>query len=406
MIYFFQLLFCFFLFSPVQAQDIETIIKEIRLEIDSKQLAQSQAINEVSIELVEEMLGEEKFQAKREKIEEYIIKNKNHYVLSTRSSKPTLQEEGDFTSLVTLKISKENLKNLLLEHKLFYDSKGSFCFLPIVSFISHFDKKKNYSWWLENKNIDFQLKEISSSFFQLFSEELIKQGFYALNPVFQKMYEGTPSFVLPRRGFNVKNFIPLANFYTCDMILSGSIQLGKLSDSSKSSGSLFSFFKPKQDSSLSDKYFTKFFFNVFNIKTRQFLFKIQKQFPFDPISQNNPQKEVSLGLKNVLDSFTYQLSLYHQKGSLDLNRLMISVQGPLNYGQKEQLKKLLVQNVSSLKSLQERFLTSNRVLYEAEASQSIRVIAKQLRTLSLSEFVVQVKGYRKYNLEIYAKKKE
>ena len=400
------LLFCSFLLSSfVHAQSVETIVKKIHLNTDSKQQAQAKAVNELSRELVIEMIGADKYRQEKQKIKSFITKNKNRYILSTSFSKPVLQDDGAFFSTVTIKVSRTNLKDLLLEHHLFYASEGSSCLLPVVSFVSYFkEEKESYSWWLKEEREQSKVlsKQLASSFFELLSEEFIKQGFYALNPVFQKMYESTPSGILPRKSSRVLKFVPLAEFYTCDIILSGYVQVGKLSDSSSA---LTGFFNTKnnQPGNSGSQYSVQFFFNVFNIKTRQFLFKFKKQFPFPDNLKNKPAEGMLLRLKDVLDSLTYQLSSYQEGGSLDLTRLMISIQGPLTYAQKEQLKKLLVKKIAGLQSLEERFLTSNRVVYSAESSLSIKSIAKQLKKTSLPGFVIQVKGYRKQELEIYAK---
>ena len=400
----------FFLFSFVQAQNGETIVKEIRTKSDSRQLAQKKALNELSRELVAEMIGKDKYQEEKQRIEKYIIKNRNRYILSTRSSRPAFQDNGDFSFTVTIKVSKENLKNLLLEHNLFYASEGSFCLLPIVSFIESLgSEKKSYSWWLKTQNepAEALLKPMASSFFNLLSKEFVKHGFYALNPIFQRMNEGTPFAVLPKKSSNVRNFVPLAEFYTCDIILSGYVQVGAVSSSSLFAlTDLLSPFKKKKESSSASAHWIQFSFNVFNIKTRQFLFKLKRQFPFPLALQKDPKKEMISHLKDILDSLIYQLSSYQEEGSLDLNRLMISVQGPLTYAQKEQLKKILVQKIPGIQSLEEKLLTSSRVMYLAESSQNIKVIAKQLKEVSLSKFIIQVKGYKKQELEIYAKKRE
>lgn len=403
----FKFLFLVFLLNFAQAQSVETIVEEIQLKSDSKQLAQKEALDKISRDLVIEMIGEKKYKEEKKKIETYIIRNKNRYILSVRSSSPVLQDSGDFSSSVTVKVSKENLKNLLLNHHLFYNSEGSFCLLPLVSFSSSFSKtEKSYSWWLKNSSgqESVLLKQMANSFFQLLSEELIKQGFYVLNPVFQRIAEGVPPSVLPRRGSRVRNFIPLAKFFSCDIILLGYVRSGSPSFSKTSTlTSLFSFKKENENLKMS-QYFTNFSFNVFNIKLRQILFKIRKEFPFSLALQKEPKNEMLFRSKDILDSLAYQLSSYQEEGSLDLHRLMISVQGPLTYAQKEQLKKLLVRKIPGIQSLEERLLTSNRVVYVAESSQSTANIARQLKKTALPKFIIQVKGHKKQELEIYAKK--
>jgi len=252
---------------------------------------------------------------------------------------------------------------------------------------------------------------MAGSFFGLLKKEFIKQGFYVLDPVFQKMAEGTPNRVLPQKSSRVRDFIPLAKFYTCDIVLLGYVQVGALPSTKSPSllDSLFSFYQSegKTEKVLEiSQYFTQFSFNVFNIKTRQLLFKLKKQFPFSVAMEKKPEKEMLLRWEGVLDSLIYQLSSYQREGSLDLSRLLISIQGPLTYAQKEQLKESLVERVPGIQNLEERLLTASRVVYEAESSRDMRSIAKQLKALSLPKFVIQVKGYRKRELEIYAKKRK
>ena len=328
-----------------------------------------------------------------------------------RSSQPKLREEGGFVSQVKIKVSRENLKQLLIENNLFYSSQGSFCLLPVISFFSYLsDEKQNWSWWLKAHSEDPFLKKVSVLFFDQLSEKLISSGFYPLNPLFQNMYEGTPSVFLPKKGsFRVRSFTPLAEFYTCNIVLSGHIQFGGDSFNAGSSGlgELFSFFKPKREqqveSKLAVEQSVQFFFHVFNIKTKRSLFKIKKGFPLSPLFIKEPDKEFGEHLSNILDSVAYQLSFYQERGVLELKRLMLSVQGPLTYMEKERLKQALIQKVSSLKNLEKRFLTSNRAVYEAESSQNIKTITKELEKLKLTNFVIQVKGYKKNTVEIYAK---
>lgn len=406
-----KLFFISFVFYVFPIWSLETVTKEVHLKTDSKQLAQKSALDELSREVVIDMIGEDKYNEEKSKIEKSILKNRNRYILSTRASKPVSQDNGDFSFMVTATVSKDNLKKLLLDNNLFYSSKGSFCLIPVVSFSTHFQsKEKTYSWWLASSGdkIDPVLQKMAVSFFDLLSQELIKQGFYLLNPIFQRMNEGTPSSVLPGRRSRVRDFVPLSEFYTCDIILSGHIQSGNLTSQRSSILShLFSSFSNKSSELVSSfQYFTNFSFRVFNIRTRQFLFKLSKRFPFSSSDQQNPEKEMLLNLNNILDSFIYQLSSYQEEGSLGLNRMTVSVQGPLSYAEKEQLKKALIKNISGIQNLQERMLSSSRVVYEADSSSDIRSLAKQLRAVSLRRFVIQVKGYRKQELEIYARKRK
>ncbi len=381
------------LLNGASAQKIETLVKEISLKTDDKALAQKSALDEISQELVKEMVGADKYQKEKQKIVKYIIKGRNRYILSVQISSGVLQDDGAFSFTVTAQVSRENLKNLLLNHNLFYTSEGSFCLLPAISFSSYFEeKKKSYSWFKKksSETADPLLKQMATAFFKLLSGELIKQGFYVLDPVFQRIDEGAPSFVLPKKVTRAKHFASLSEFYNCDLILLGHIQTG-------SSADLIG------QGSLSSSYQTQFSFNVFNIKTRQFLFKLKKQFPFSPALMKDPVKELLLRSKDVLNSLSYQLAFYQEEGVLELNRMIISIQGALTYAEAERLKKALVENISGIQSLEERFLSSGRWLYLAESSKSMTSIIKELKKARLPGFAIQVKGFKKRKMEIYAK---
>ena len=391
----------------LQAQELETIVQEVELKTDNKKQAQQKALNDVSRELVMEMLGENKYKESKKKIEKTIIKNQNRYVLSVRSSPGRFQEQGKFAFTITMRVSKENLKKLLLENDLFYDSKGADCILPAISFSSYFgEKQKKYSWWLDEGTADLEIKNTAGAFFDVLSREFIKVGFYVIDPIFQRIKAGAPSFVLPKRGKKIKDFISMSNFYNCDIILFGRIHAGPVSEiESNFFSKFFSSGKSSMSKLYPESYFIQFYLNVFNLRTRQLLFSVRRKFSFSPANKDKPKAEILLRSKDILDSVIYQLTASNEEGSLVLNRLMISVQGPLNYADAEQLQKSLIKKTPGIENLQVRLLNSSRVLYEAKSSHSIRDIAKQLKSISLPHFSIQVKGYRNQKLEIYAKKR-
>ena len=214
------------------AQSIQTVNKEITLNTDELKVAKSKALKEIAIELAQEMIGQERYQKEEQKINQFIISGKNRYILSSQISSPVLTETGAFKWTVKAKISRENLKQLLLEHNLFYESKGSSCLLPLVYFISYLNEgaeARYWLWWKQPKGQEKSnslLPQAALVFFNLMEEKLIPKGFYSLNPIFQKIPEAFPFALNRRKKTLLKDFKPLAEFYTCDIALSGYVQLG------------------------------------------------------------------------------------------------------------------------------------------------------------------------------------
>ena len=477
-ILFFSVVFPFFLHAK---EDTQTLVKEIYLDTDNRTHARLQAINEISRTLVKEMTGEDKYNKEKQKIEDSIIKKQNRYILSTSTSSPVLQESGEFLFQVTIRVSKANLKNLLLEHNLFYDSQDSLCVFPFISFQSDVSKTlKNYSWWLGGSNTGQTfLRKLAALFFDRLSEKLISTGFYVIDPVFQNLggalslntadKPNSPKNLIALARFYThaaltrkagpEDFISLAEFYSCNLILSGYI---KVLDALQESESLINWpsvfnkkdkIQQKTELEFSDNsYFIYFYFQILNRKTGRVLVKLKKMFPFPEVAfypkpdqslhktlperkantkfakdtsqkhKNPPEektntnppddnssfvlqlKETPASFGSVLKSLAYQLRFYKKAGFLDLYQLVISVQGPISYPEKEQLKKLLLEKIPDLHSLEERLLTSSRVVYMAQSSKDMEFIANQLKTTIFSNFAIQVKGWTKQELEIYAKK--
>ena len=398
-------LFFLFFTAPfvLSAQNVETYTKEVELEIDNKKLAQEKALNEISRNLVIEILGRSGYLKQKRKVEKHIIKNRNKYILSIGSSSGQMGETGKFPFTVNIKISKSNLKALLLEHKLLNASKGSYCILPALSFSSHFNQKKqSWSWWKKDQDRSFvELEKTAGIFFESLGKELTKTGFYLLDPVFHKIIQSTPSSVLPKKR-RFKDFASLSQFYSCDIILTGFVNTGE----NLEGGYFFSNrLHSKTDDFSRPQYWTQFFIHVFNIKTKEKLFHFSRQFPFPESSKENVSKEVSLKSTEIIESLVYQLSSYKKSGSLDLSQVMVSLQGPLQYSEKERLVKRLVHQLDGLESLQVIYLSSHKVIYRAEVSKDLDKIEKELKALSLKGFLIKAVRANNRKLELYVKKR-
>lgn len=367
-------------------------IKEVRLDITTekkdKRAAIRQAVNQASREFVETFLGQDKYQKDQKTITEKIIKNQNRYIVFSKSSPFKVGDDGRFQTTVTLGISEENLKSLLLEHNLFYESLASLCVLPVISFSLERDKEKEiYSWWFSEKGSRLAAT-LSADFFDALSSHVIDSGFYGLDPVFSRLQESVPDFVFSRQE-KISNIKSLAEFLKCHIVLSGRVSLKE----NKKTGALISYFE----------------FKVFNVQTHQVLFKMRKKILVPgkrgiPLSDSNLKKAFSEVSRRILSSISHQLSAYRAKGALDLSRLFLAIQGPLTYFQREAFEKFLVRHVASIKSLQKRYMASGKTVYEMESDKSIAQLSDIVKTSAPPGYHIKVIAYNKKQLEIYVKK--
>ena len=403
-IIFIKTLFAIFSLSSF-AGSIETYKKTIELETDNKKIAQDIILSQVSRELIINILGGKEYQKQRSKIEKHIIKNKNRYILSIDSSSGYREETGKFSFIVNIKVSKSNLKSMLKRYSFLKNHRSSYCLLPLISFSSHFGKQKHtWSWWnlekKESSNMFSYNKQLAQFFFDSLGKEFTKIGFYFIDPVFQRTAQAIPAFILPQKNKKMKHFKPIINFYSCDIILSGVIHTGKsMGGASFLSNDFYS-------KGISNKnHWLQFVIRGFNIKTKESLFELTRQFPLEKESVKQLQEEMNLKSKEMIESLIYRFSLYQEKGSLGLDRLMIAIQGNLSYPEKEKII-TQIEQIDELKNIQIVYLSSQRAIYRVESSKKINEIIKKIKALSFNNFVVKIRKSGDSKLEIYVSRKK
>ncbi|MBC6416015.1 MAG: hypothetical protein GDA46_06480 [Bdellovibrionales bacterium] len=392
-----------FVLAPLAVgAEIKVYSKQIELKEDSKKLAQEKAVQEISRVLFEEILEDNKSKKENSKIWNSLLKNKNRYILSVSSSSGKVIENGKFTFTVKVTASKKNLKDLLKTHGFFKDSHKMQCILPLFYISYDFNQeKKHWFWWdKENLNSSSDLQKIAEDFFSALGEQTSKINFFFLNPIFHKLTKVIPPSLLPakEKKKKFKDIISLSQFFSCDIILSGFIHIGEaLGDPS------FSSFNAKTD--LRTPYGTKFFIRMFHVKTRENLISFKRQFPFPKNSKTNPLKEVSLKSKDVIESLMSQFSLYLENKSLNLNHVIVSLQGSLKYAEKEKLMKRLIEQIEGLESFQVMYLSSSNSIYKLALSKKLSEVEKELKKISLKKFLLRIRKINSQKLKIYVKNK-
>ena len=85
-----------------------------------------------------------------------------------------------------------------------------------------------------------------------------------------------------------------------------------------------------------------------------------------------------------------------------MNRLFLSIQGPLSYFERENLEKALVQLIPGIKELQKRYISAHKMTYEIRYGQPLEKLKKQIK--NIPNYKIKVVAQNRQQLEIYAKK--
>lgn len=148
----------------------------------AKQQMETQAIEEVSLKYIKEIVGEAKTARNMDLIRSKIIKNSSKYVLTMNSGSMAKEADG-WAMPVSMKLSLSSLQKMLLNEGLLYDMEGLPQVLPLIRVVDRVNSQ-GYSWWSEAKDQDNALlAELNMTLWAKMKEALWDKGFYGLSPV-------------------------------------------------------------------------------------------------------------------------------------------------------------------------------------------------------------------------------
>lgn len=145
---------------------------------------QSKEISGLARELTRAMIGDRRFQSQRSLIESRIIKEANRFFPFVQPELPKKQQDGTWLMSVSVQYSAEGLRQMLVEMGLFNSSDIAPLLLSLVTFTDR-DLGQTIRWWSSTKELDSYsepLRQVWKSWSSSLAEQLIKQGFLALQP--------------------------------------------------------------------------------------------------------------------------------------------------------------------------------------------------------------------------------
>ncbi|HVK61955.1 MAG TPA: hypothetical protein VM432_10410, partial [Bdellovibrionales bacterium] len=173
--------------AQAQIEDLVAITVEGR----SSKPTESEASREITAwaqsttarEQVIEVLGDSRYQKRRNEIEEKIVKQSSKFMPFVNPGAPTQAPDRTFKMPVTLKVSMPSLRRLVLESGLLNESGAPTSIAPMVALT---DRRKGQSvrWWL-GASTDSTMKELNdlnSEILKSVVGRLSAKGFYVAKP--------------------------------------------------------------------------------------------------------------------------------------------------------------------------------------------------------------------------------
>ena len=369
----------FFVFS--------TTAKEIYLEISAKDpdrtSALKTAIEQASWQIIEELLDPAQIETGREQIQKIIAKKSNRYILYTKNKEVLKLGENKFKIPFIIGISEKNLKQILLEEEVFYSKDFQTRILPFV-YLEDMYEKEVYGWWIKKRNLNYS--DYKKKFYDELQMDLMKHGFYLINPEFARLSYFTNIDVKIPKKRAVKK---LSSFFKSHLTMTGFVRVKKIEDH----------FNVKAD------------LKIHHLESGRVLAEVERtsSFPIKEKTKKSSLSALSIFLekqKDLAEGLGRQMSALYQTGRMASRLIKITVlNNKFSYSNLSRFKRELVAQVKVLEGLKEHIIRSQAVVYLAEAKVSAQKTAEQITRARFSRFNVDVKNYNSQGiiLNVYPK---
>ena len=340
------------------------------------------AIEGASLQLIRELIGEERVEKNRDLIQQKIIQNSSRYVQSIKTGSPRQSQQG-LEMEVRLRLSTPSLEKLLLAEGLLYKMEGAPRVLPMIAIADRI-QGQNLLWWMGNHQNDKELQPLLmafSSFIDALRGELQPKGFFVLNPLFANAWALTPE-VYRSENLPKEDLLWLSDFYEAQVLLRGEIVLDRDPDRSD---------RLRLDQRLL----------AMQAKNGRVIGEVVRSFSIERSAGDRVlvQKLTELG-PQVAKDLTVQISDAWKSGTFGANLVQLAINGSLSYLQSQALKKALQAEYREIKNMKERQFAPNRLVFEVDLEGSTLEWSQKFAQSRLSAFRMQILDVSPDRLEL------
>ncbi|MFN7729131.1 MAG: hypothetical protein ACK5P7_08250 [Bdellovibrio sp.] len=360
-----SILFLAALQAAAQAPALVERVVEVKTGEKNPSLARTQLMNmaadKVSEELIKEIIGEQKVQKNRSMIMAKIVRKSASFLPFSKAGElqPVQGTEG-FQMSVTLRANLDQLQALLLENGLFYDSDLAPAALPLIKWQDRVNSR-GFAWWTESEP-NF-LSQESRVFEKSLQDAFLKSGFFVLRPqtfAYEDMLPREQRLESPPPD-QIANW---AQVWNAQILIQGHVQMLK---------------GERTDAVQLDIRLT-----AVQALNNRVIAEVARKFETEPGAfeavLGRKLKEVTPLL--VTDLAAQVLEAWKQ-GTINSQLYRLKIAGKVSLPMQEGIKEGLRSKVREIKSVKERLISADTLVYEIDSSLTPPEIAKKLGELDL-----------------------
>lgn len=366
-------------------------VVDITVEASSEKSSQTQArqdifkqaIDKVSKQYIEQIIGEAKYSKNKDTIENKIIRQSGKYVLFIKSDNAEASEAGGIQMTVSMKLSLKSLQKLLLEQGLLYKISGPPKVLPLIQ-IQDRVGGASYSWWTGNTtgNTAFLAAQIDV-LHQALRKDLLPKGFYSINPE-KGGFSGALPAIFQTDSLPTEDELFVGDFFDSQIVVSGAL--------------LF-----KKSRKRADAYEIDVKLTAHHTSNGRVVGEVIRTYTTEPGPMtrviNEKTREVFPSISNDL---TIQLHDAWKSGTFGTTLIRLVVHGDLNFQNLKAFKDQFLNQVAGVKTLRERKFLPGQVIFEIDSDSSADQISQAISKTSFQNFEVSVNdsGSREIELKV------
>lgn len=362
--------------GPASAQEV--IDLQLTERFDPAEVAASKAeifdrlVERIAFENIQTFIGKEKTERNKENIKNKVVKNFNRFILSSKSSPITKVPGTNLQEVkVDIKLSLKNLRSLLLEEGLLYQTEGPPKLLPAVRFIDRVGAV-SYNWWADKPTRESTyLVSAFKSFQGSLKSELMKIGFYSMNPSEGNFGESVPE-AYKLQAPQTPDLLFLGELFKSSIVLKGDIIFRG---------------KPNQEG----VYLIDFRIQALQTQNGRMLAEVVRVYE-TPVGEFKAgvAKKFNEVVDKVSEDLATQMNDAWKKGTFGASLLRLVVKSDLPPKDLEDFKKVVVLQVREVKALRERVMANRSLTFEMDSSAPPQQVAQAIRIAKFNQFKVQV----------------
>lgn len=348
-----------------QADLLERSFSGVSMEktaVAAKKDIQEQATLKVSEEIIKELIGDERFARNRSLIISRIVKNSGRYIPFSKPSEVSSDGEG-FKMSVSMKVSLRDLKQLLQVNSLLSENDTAPVVLPTITMVDRVEGR-TYRWWSRSQKEDnaFLIKE-GRRFEEALRNSFQKNNFFMIKPMEAGLVNSIPiDFQSEKISWEDAQF--LSQYFSAPLLVDGQVTFSKADQG---------------------KYWVEVRMTALQLSNGRTIADVSRKFETEKghfeFVMDKKVKEVSEAATNDLAS---QVLEAWQRGSIGTSVIRVTVKGKTTLPLFEAFKNRVRSQITQVKNIRERMITSESVSFEVDASATAQELMAKMEALDVN----------------------